>query len=289
MLVATEWKEYELLDAGQGEKLERWGKVILRRPDPQAIWAPTKSKAVWERADAVYDRSKTGGGIWRKKGRLPRRWEVGYKDLRFYVEPTGFKHTGLFPEQVVNWDWLREQVRGAPEPVRALNLFGYTGGATVALAAEGARVCHVDAAKRMVTLARENAALSGLDRAPIRYITDDVMKFIRREARRGQQYDAILMDPPTYGRGPTGELWKLEETLVELIHECVALLSDRARLFLINSYTSGFSPMVAANLLTSLLKTERGGTVTSGEIGLPISDSELILPCGCYGRWTAGR
>lgn len=288
MLVSGDWKDYELLDAGHGEKLERWGKVILRRPDPQAIWPPIRDEGFWKQADAVYVRSDTGGGHWEQQRPVPKRWAISYKQLRFHIEPTGFKHTGLFPEQAVNWDWMRGLVRKADRVIRVLNVFAYTGAATVALAEAGAEVCHVDAAKRMVARARENAALSGVDRCPIRFITDDVMKFIRREERRGNRYDAIVMDPPSYGRGPTGELWKLEEALYDLVHICKRLLSDRPLFFLVNSYTTGLSPIVAANMLKSLVHASHGGGVTCGELGLPISNSDMVLPCGAYGRWEAG-
>ncbi len=286
MLVAREWQDYELLDAGNGAKLERWGNVILSRPDPQAIWPRERDDRFWSRADAVYHRSESGGGRWTMQKQLPRQWSIGYRDLRFHIEPTGFKHTGLFPEQAVNWDWMRALVRDAGRRVRVLNLFAYTGGATVALAAAGAEVCHVDAAKRMVTRARENDQLSGLGERPVRYITDDVQKFIQRELRRGNQYEAIVMDPPTYGRGPTGELWKLEEALFELIRDCARLLSDRPLFMLVNSYTTGFSPLVAANMLKREVSARYGGHVQSGEVALPITDSALVLPCGAYGRWS---
>lgn len=288
MLVARDWKEYELMDAGHGEKLERWGDVILRRPDPQAIWPPLRDDRFWKQASAVYVRSETGGGHWEQKRSIPKRWIISYKDVRFHVEPTGFKHTGLFPEQAVNWDWMRDLVRKADRAIRVLNLFAYTGAATVALAKTGAEICHVDAAKRMVVRAKENAALSGVDRSPIRFITDDVMKFIRREERRGNRYDAVIMDPPTYGRGPTGELWKLEDALYDLMQVCKQLLSKQPLFVLVNSYTTGLSPMVAANMLKSLVKSKYGGSVTCGELALPITDSDMVLPCGAYGRWEAG-
>lgn len=287
MLVARDWEDYELLDAGHGEKLERWGSVVLRRPDPQAIWPPVRDARKWDQADAVYHRSASGGGHWENKRRVPNAWTVKYRDYRFHIEPTGFKHTGLFPEQAVNWDWMRALIEGSGQRVRVLNLFAYTGGATVALAAAGAEVCHVDAARRMVQRAKDNVQLSGLGQRPVRYITDDVMKFIQREQRRGNVYEGIVMDPPSYGRGPTGELWKLEETLFELIANCAKLLAPNALFMLVNSYTSGFSPTVAANMLKTLVAHERGGQVTCGEIGLPVAASDLLLPCGSYGRWVA--
>lgn len=287
MLVARDWTDYELLDAGAGEKLERWGSIILRRPDPQAIWPPLRDGRYWDRAHAVYQRSDSGGGHWRTGSSTPGRWQVSYRDLQFHIEPTGFKHTGLFPEQAVNWDWMRELVENAGRRIQVLNLFAYTGGATVALAAAGAEVCHVDAAKRMVTRAKENAQLSGLGNRPVRYITDDVIKFIQREQRRGSRYDAIVMDPPTYGRGPTGELWKIEDNLYPLIEQCAVLLSDKPLFFLVNSYTTGFSPIVAANMLKTLVRERFGGTVKFGEVALPISCSDIVLPCGSFGRWSA--
>ena len=287
MLIARDWKEYELLDAGHGEKLERWGEILLRRPDPQAIWPPSRDTRFWKQADAVYRRSESGGGRWEHTRSVPKQWVVSYRNLKFYVEPTGFKHTGLFPEQAVNWDWMRDLVRQADRTIRVLNLFAYTGGATVALAEAGADVCHVDAAKRMVARAKDNVSLSGLGSRPVRYITDDVMKFIQREGRRGTRYDAIVMDPPTYGRGPTGELWKLEDALYDLMKSCTELLSDKPLFFLVNSYTTAFSPIVAANMLKSLAKSTHGGTVACGELALPISCSDMVLPCGAYGRWTA--
>jgi 23S rRNA (cytosine1962-C5)-methyltransferase len=285
MLVADKWIDYELLDAGHGEKLERWGEIVLSRPDPQAIWPPLRDRRFWSRADAVYQRSDTGGGHWQKKRSLPEQWHIAYHTLQFIIEPTGFKHTGLFPEQAVNWDWMRQLIQHANRRIRVLNLFAYTGGATVALAAAGAEVCHVDAAKRMVTRARENVQLSGLGQRPVRYITDDVQKFIQRELRRGNQYEAIVMDPPSYGRGPTGELWKLEDALYPLIQDCARLLSSQPLFVLVNSYTTGFSPIVAANMLKTLVGRAHGGAVTSGELALPITDSDLVLPCGAYGRW----
>ena len=287
MLVARDWKEYELIDAGNGEKLERWDKIILRRPDPQAIWPPLRESRVWERADAVYVRSASGGGQWEQKRPIPQYWHINYGNLRFFVEPTGFKHTGLFPEQAVNWDWMQRIVKQHGRHPRVLNLFAYTGGATVALAAAGADVCHVDAAKRMVQRAKENVGLSGLSSAPVRYITEDVLKFILREQRRGNQYEAIIMDPPTYGRGPTGELWKLEDELYRLLEVCVSLLSRDPLFILVNTYTTGFSPLVAANLLKMLVKGTRGGSVSCGEVALPVSLSDVLLPCGSYGRWVA--
>ncbi|MGN0742107.1 MAG: class I SAM-dependent methyltransferase, partial [Candidatus Fimadaptatus sp.] len=247
MFIADGWKDYEVLDTGDGEKLERWGDIVLRRPDPQAIW-PRQAPEMWRRADAHYHRSSKGGGEWEFMRRLPERWEVGYRDLRFYVRPTGFKHTGLFPEQAVNWDWMRSLIerRGG---ARVLNLFGYTGGATVACARAGAEVCHVDAAKGMVLWAKENRELSGVPETSVRWMIDDALKFVQREKRRGRTYDGLLMDPPSYGRGPGGEVWKLENELYGLVEECAGVLSDRPLFFLINSYTTGLQPAVLSNML----------------------------------------
>lgn len=281
MYLADAWRDYEILDAGNGNKYERWGDVRLLRPDPQAIWPMEEPRA----ADARYLRSAAGGGHWEYARALPESWTIGYRDLRFIVRPTGFKHTGLFPEQAVNWDWMRTIVsRRKPEPFRALNLFAYTGGATAALSAAGAEVVHVDAAKGMVAWAKGNLAESGLSDKPARFIVDDVMKFVQREQRRGREYEGILMDPPSYGRGPGGEMWKIEEGLYPLVSECVKLLSDRAGFFLINSYTTGLAPTVLSNVLQAALGF-RGGRIEAEEVGLPISRSALVLPCGASGRW----
>ena len=281
MFLADQWQDYEVLDCGGGEKLERWGDVYLRRPDPQAIW-PARDPSVWRKAQAHYHRSDKGGGSWEFFTDLPERWVMRYGDLRFYVRPTGFKHTGLFPEQAVNWDWMSALVRGQREqgrPVRVLNLFAYTGGATMACAKAGAQVCHCDAAKGMVQWAKENRELCGLPEDSTRWILDDALKFVQREARRGHFYDGILMDPPSYGRGPGGEVWKLEDGLYSLIESCSQLLSDRAVFFLVNSYTTGLQPAVLYNML---LMTA-GGKVEADEIGLPIR-SGGVLPCGASGR-----
>ncbi|OQB23569.1 MAG: Ribosomal RNA large subunit methyltransferase K [Firmicutes bacterium ADurb.Bin182] len=282
MYLSDSWRDFELLDAGDGNKLERWGSVLLLRPDPQAVWPMRQPQY----ADAVYIRSASGGGSWDYKKKLPESWTVKYKDISFIVRPTGFKHTGLFPEQAVNWDWMRSIVKRAKRPLRVLNLFAYTGGATLALAAGGAEVTHVDAAKGMVAWAKDNLSLSGLKDKPVRFITDDAVKFVMREFRRGKTYDGILMDPPSYGRGPSGEMWKIEKDLFLLVSECVRLLSPDARFFLINSYTTGLAPSVLSNVLKVAL-AERGGTVESDEVGLPISRSGLVLPCGASGRWLA--
>ena len=280
MYLADAWQDYEILDAGNGNKLERWGQVRLLRPDPQAVWPMQEPRSV----DARYIRSASGGGHWENTKTLPDSWTIQYRDVTFQVRPTGFKHTGLFPEQAVNWDWMRGLVKKAPKPFRALNLFAYTGGATCALAAAGAEVVHVDAAKGMVAWAKENLALCGLGEKPVRFIVDDVMKFVLREQRRGRQYEGILMDPPSYGRGPGGEMWKIEENLYPLVAECCKLLSPEARFFLINSYTTGLAPTVLSNVLQAALPG-RGGRIEAGEVGLPISRGTLVLPCGASGRW----
>lgn len=284
MLLADEWKDYELIDTGDGEKLERWGEVILRRPDPQIIW-PIKNHKIWERADAHYHRSQSGGGQWEYKKKVPKRWTISFNELKFYIEPTGFKHTGLFPEQAVNWKWMINNIQKAKRPIRVLNLFAYTGGATVAAAYAGAEVCHVDAAKGMVNWAKENIALSGLADRPVRFITDDCMKFVKREIRRGKKYDGVIMDPPSYGRGPNGEIWKIEDSLYHFVDQCMDVLSDNPLFFLINSYTTGFSPTVLSNILKQTVGSRYKGVYSSGEVGLPVSQSGMILPCGIYGRW----
>ncbi|MBI5768288.1 MAG: class I SAM-dependent methyltransferase [Verrucomicrobia bacterium] len=315
LLVADRWQDYALLDCGDGLKQERWGGHTLVRPDPQIIWPrsgssgmglptrdgaqatgqetrATSGNAHWENWDAFYHRSETGGGKWEHRRPLPDSWSIAYAPLglTFKIRPTSFKHTGLFPEQAVNWDWFSAKIAAARKSgreVSVLNLFGYTGAATVAAAKAGATVCHVDAAEGMVKWCRENAALSGLADAPIRYIVDDCLKFARRELKRGRRYDAVIMDPPTYGRGATGEMWRLEDNLWPLLTECRALLSDAPFFFLINAYTARLSPTVVANLLAALLG-DRPGTITAGEVGLPIQRDGKILPCGIYGRWEAG-
>jgi 23S rRNA (cytosine1962-C5)-methyltransferase len=284
LLVAQDWEDYELLDSGDGMKLERWGDAILARPDPQVIWP----RAVeWKNWDAWYHRSSKGGGRWEFRKSLPESWTIRYRKLVFKIAPTGFKHTGLFPEQAVNWDWCGGQIQAAVEQGRAvsvLNLFGYTGAATVAAAAAGASVCHVDAAKGMVEWCRENARLSKLADAPIRYIVDDCVAFVKREIRRGRKYDALIMDPPSYGHGAAGEVWKLEEHLWPLLQDCRALLSDQPLFFLVNTYTTGLSPTALGNVMSRLLSS-KGGKLRAGEVGLPITRDQLVLPCGIYGRW----
>ena len=288
MWIADGWKEYELLDCGSGEKLERWGDRLLVRPDPQAIWNTPRHHHGWKRPDGRYLRSSAGGGSW-EKGRLPGQWQVRYKNLTFQVKPMNFKHTGLFPEQAVNWEFAQEQIRRAGRPVSVLNLFAYTGAASVACAAAGASVCHVDAAKGMVQWARENARASGLEGAPIRWIVDDCAKFVEREIRRGRRYDAIIMDPPSYGRGPTGEVWKLEDNLYPFVELCAGVLSDEPLFIIINSYTTGLAPSVLTYILETVVSRKFGGHTVSDEIGLPVSETGLVLPCGATGRWTGDR
>ena len=288
MRPADTWKDYELLDATDGNRLERWGETLLVRPDPQVVWKTPQQSPLWAKADAVYHRSNQGGGEWEYRRRLPEKWKIscgeGEDKLTLIVSPTGFKHTGVFPEQAVNWDWFGEKIRNAGRPIKVLNLFAYTGGATLAAAAAGASVTHVDASKGMVTWAKENAAASGLSEAPIRWLVDDCVKFVEREIRRGNHYDAIIMDPPSYGRGPKGEIWKIEEAIHPLIKLCVKLLSPNPLFFLINSYTTGLAPAVLTYMLSTELKSYNGH-VDSQEIGLPVTDSGLVLPCGASGRW----
>ena len=283
MWIADSWQDFEVLDCSRGEKLERWGDYYLVRPDPQAIWDTPRKNPHWNDRDARYRRSESGGGSW-DKGSLPSEWSIRYKELTFHVKPMNFKHTGLFPEQAANWDWAMAKIRSAGRPIRVLNLFAYTGGATVACAKAGAEVCHVDAAKGMVAWGKENAAASGLSEAPIRWIVDDCAKFVEREIRRGKRYDAIIMDPPSYGRGPKGEIWKIEDTVFPLISLCAQLLSDRPLFFLISSYTTGLQSGVLTYMLHTALDGRNPAAIESGEIGLPVSGNGLILPCGCAGR-----
>ena len=284
MWIADGWKDYELLDCGGGEKLERWGDQILVRPDPQAIWESDRKNHGWRTANARYSRSSTGGGHW-DKNKLPESWPISYKNLRFQVKPMNFKHTGLFPEQAANWDFAMEQIRAAGRPIRVLNLFAYTGGATVACAKAGASVCHVDAAKGMVAWGKENAAASGVADRPIRWIVDDCGKFVEREIRRGRRYDAIIMDPPSYGRGPGGEVWKLETNLWPFVELVSGVLSDDPLFVIINSYTTGLSPSVLTYLSESIFTRRFGGRSESQELGLPVTASGLALPCGATCRW----
>ena len=287
MWIADNWKDYEVIDTSKGEKLERWGQYTLVRPDPQVIWNTDRKNPRWKKKNGHYHRSNKGGGEWEFFD-LPEQWSINYKSLTFNLKPFSFKHTGLFPEQATNWDWFGNLIRNAGRPVKVLNLFAYTGGATVACAKAGAFVCHVDASKGMVQSAKENARLSSLADAPIRYIVDDCKKFVEREIRRGNKYDAIIMDPPSYGRGPNNELWKLEEQIYPLVRECTALLSDNPLFFVINSYTTGLSPSVMQYLLASLIVPRFGGVTTADEIGLPVTQSGLVLPCGATAMWKAG-
>ncbi len=286
MWLTDRWQDFEVIDAGSGEKLERWGDIILCRPDPQVIWNEKARPDLWKKADARYIRSNEGGGHWEYRNSIPEGWQVNYDKLTFNIKPMGFKHTGLFPEQGTNWDFIINKIRSVNRPVKVLNLFAYTGGATVAAAFAGAEeVVHVDAAKGMVAQAKENIASSGLEDRFVRFIVDDVQKFVAREERRGRKYDAIIMDPPSYGRGPGGEVWKFEDELFKLIESCMKILSDKPLFFMINSYTTGISPIVVSNILSLTLKKKYGGVAVSEEIGLPITASGLILPCGATSRW----
>ena len=284
MNIANEWKDYEIIDMANGEKLERWGNIKLIRPDPQIIWKNKSFPNEWKNANARYNRSNTGGGAWEYKKRLPESWQVKYKNLTFNIKPMGFKHTGLFPEQAVNWDWMINKIQQSKRNIKVLNLFAYTGGATVACLSAGASVCHVDSSKGMTTWAKENVESSGLREKTVRFIIDDVVKFVQREIRRGNKYDAIVMDPPSYGRGKNGEVWQFENNIADLVELCMQVLSDDPLFFLINSYTTGISSKVLANLLELNMKNYKG-KITSGEIGLPMKNSNLVLPCGIYGRW----
>jgi len=283
MWIADQWKDYEVLDTSGGEKLERWGDYLLVRPDPQVIWNTPKDLPGWRKMNGHYYRSSKGGGEWEFFD-LPKQWEIAYKDLRFNLKPFSFKHTGLFPEQAVNWDWFSDKIKNAGRPVKVLNLFAYTGGATLAAAAAGAAVTHVDASKGMVNWAKENAKSSVLEAAPIRWLVDDCMKFVEREIRRGNHYDGIIMDPPSYGRGPKGEIWKIEDSIYDFIKLCTQILSDAPLFFLVNSYTTGLAPAVLTYMLSTELK-RFGGHVDSQEIGLPVTKTGLVLPCGASGRW----
>ena len=287
MIYTKDWVDYTLIDSGNGEKLEKWGNIVLRRPDPQAIWPIADENKEWRTPHGHYHRSSKGGGSWEFKKQLPEYWNISYKELTFKIQPTTFKQTGLFPEQSVNWDFMMNKIRNANREIRVLNLFAYTGGATMACAAAGAsEVVHVDAAKGMVNWAKENMELSHLTNAKIRFIVDDVLKFVEREKRRGRTYHAIVMDPPSYGRGPNGEVWKIEEQIMKLITACMEILDDEPLFFLINSYTTGFSSTVLENILkTTVLKRHPSGKLSCGEIGLPQKNNDLFLPCGIYGRW----
>lgn len=285
MRISNEWKDYECIDAGYGEKLERWGNVVLRRPDPQAMWH-TELDAKWKKVDGFYHRSQKGGGNWEFFKKLDEYWTINYKHLTFKVSPTGFKHTGLFPEQATNWDFMMNKIKNANRKIKVLNLFSYTGAATMACSSAGADVVQVDSSKGMTEWAKENMYLSHLENNSIRFIVDDCLKFVLREARRGNKYDAIVMDPPSYGRGPNKEVWKFEDNIYKLIDACMQILSDKPLFFLINSYTTGISSIVLENILkTTILKKYPNGVVDAGDIGLPITTNNLILPCGIYGRY----
>ncbi len=284
MWIADNWRDYEVLDTSSGEKLERWGDYILVRPDPQVIWGTPHMHPAWKKKNAHYHRSSKGGGEWEFIS-LPDEWEIGYRNLTFRLKPFSFKHTGLFPEQAVNWDWFSGIIRSAGRPVKVLNLFAYTGGATLAAAAAGAQVTHVDASKGMVAWAKENAVASGLEKAPIRWLVDDCVKFVEREIRRGNKYDGIIMDPPSYGRGPKGEIWKIEDSIWPFLELTAQILSENALFFLINSYTTGLQPAVLSYMLNMAVGKRFGGRVRADEVGLPVSGNGLVLPCGASGRW----
>jgi 23S rRNA (cytosine1962-C5)-methyltransferase len=286
MFVVNDWRDYELIDTGAGERIERWGEFVLRRPDPQVVW-PFQRNPNTIKIHGHYHRSSSGGGQWEFFKELPEKWAIHYGPFSFYVRPTGFKHTGLFPEQAANWNWIISKIKAHAGPVKVLNLFAYTGGATIAAAYAGAEVCHVDAAKSMVNWAKENLALSGLKDRPVRFINDDVLKFVQREGRRGNYYEGIIMDPPSFGRGPDGEVWKIETDLFELVQACTTVLAPKPLFFLINSYTMGLAPTVLKNILALTVAKRFDGLLTSGEVGLPVSTSGIVLPCGACGRWEA--
>ena len=284
MWKADNWKDYEILDTSSGEKLERWGDYLLVRPDPQVIWQTEKKNPGWRKKNGHYHRSSKGGGEW-EFFNLPKEWQIHYQDLTFHLKPFSFKHTGLFPEQATNWDWFSHLIQHTHRPIKVLNLFAYTGGATLAAARAGAQVTHVDASKGMVTWAKENAIASGLGDAPIRWLVDDCVKFVEREIRRENTYDAIIMDPPSYGRGPKGEIWKIEDSIFPFLELTAQILSKDALFFLVNSYTTGLQPAVLSYLIHTSIVSRFGGSVEAEEIGLPVKDSGLILPCGASGRW----
>lgn len=286
MWIAENWNDYEVVDTSAGEKLERWGKYLLVRPDPQIIWNTPKNHRGWQNKNGHYHRSSKGGGEWEFFG-LPKEWTIRYKELTFHLKPFSFKHTGLFPEQAANWDWFSALIRQAKRPVKVLNLFAYTGGATLSAAAAGASVTHVDASKGMVTWAKENASSSGLSDAPVRWLVDDCAKFVEREIRRGSRYDAVIMDPPSYGRGPNGEIWKIEESIFPFLTRVSEILSDTPLFVLLNSYTTGLQPAVLSYMMNTVFTSRFGGRVEAGEIGLPVTTSSLILPCGASGRWVS--
>ncbi len=288
MEIARDWKDYEILDMANGEKLEVWKNVCLIRPDPQIIWQDRTYPELWKTAHARYHRSNSGGGGWKMEKKIPQNWQVHYKELTFNIKPMGFKHTGLFPEQAVNWDWMIQKIKQENRPIKVLNLFAYTGGATVACLSAGASVCHVDSSKGMTDWAKENVKSSGLSDKPVRFLIDDVVKFVQREIRRGNQYDAIIMDPPSYGRGKNGEVWQFENQIANLVELCEKVLSNNPLFFLVNSYTTGISSKVLENILRLKLKRNKG-KITSGEVGLPMKNSDLVLPCGIFGRWEKGK
>lgn len=285
MKLSNDWVDYEILDMADGKKLERWGKFILDRPDPQIVWKEKTNKELWNKANAIYHRSKKGGGYWENKTSIPSNWQIKYKDLTFNIKQMGFKHTGLFPEQAVNWEYMINKIKNSNRKIKVLNLFAYTGGATVACAYAGADVVHVDSSKGMVSWAKENIVSSNLEDRYVRFIVDDCIKFVQREIRRGNKYDTIVMDPPSFGRGANGEVWNIEESLFSLIKLCEEVLSDNPLFFLINSYTTGMSPTVLENILNMTINRKYNGRVSSGEVGLPMKSSNLILPCGIYGLW----
>ena len=289
MKIANNWKEYKIIDMAAGKKLEKWGDIVLLRPDPQIIWKDKSFPNKWKDVNATYNRSKTGGGAWKYNKKTPDKWQIHYKNLTFNIKTMGFKHTGLFPEQAVNWDWMiekiKEEIRKGKKEVKILNLFAYTGGATVACLSAGASVCHVDSSKGMTTWAKENVISSGLKDKPVRFIVDDVVKFVNREIRRGNKYDGIIMDPPSYGRGAKGEVWQFEENIYDLVELCTNVLSKDPLFFLINSYTTGISNMVLKDILELTVAKKHKGKIEAGEIGLPMENSKLVVPCGIYGRW----
>ena len=289
MLLAKDWKDYKILDMSNGQKVESWGNIILTRPDPQIVWNEKQNPDVWKKSNAVYHRSNKGGGCWEQKTKIPERWTVNYKDLVFNIKLMGFKHTGLFPEQAVNWDYMIDKIKKSGRHIKVLNLFAYTGGATVACASAGADVVHVDSSKGIVAWAKENIVSSNLEDKYVRFIVDDVIKFVEREIRRGNKYDAIVMDPPSFGRGKNGEVWNIEESLYKLVKLCEEILSDDPLFFIINSYTTGMSKTVLENLLNLTINKKVKGIVSSEEIGLPMENSDLILPCGIYGRWESSK
>ena len=285
MIVANNWKDYKILDMSSGEKIESWNNIILRRPDPQILWDDKQNKEIWNKVDAIYHRSNSGGGHWKIKNKIPERWTINYKDLVFNIKLMGFKHTGLFPEQAVNWDYMIDKIKNSGRKIKVLNLFAYTGGATCACAYAGADVVHVDSSRGMVDWAKENLKSSHLENNFVRFIVDDVIKFVQREIRRGNKYDAIIMDPPSFGRGANKEVWNIEDSLYKLVELCSEVLSDDPLFFLINSYTTGLSSEVLRNLLTIFVEKKYKGSIVCGEIGLPIKENNLVLPCGIYGRW----